>query len=161
MSKLTDNTEILTRREAAAVGRLKYWNGRRCRKGHDALRYTTTGACSECVRGYHFKVGDVRTARAATARGLVRVEAFAHPADHSTILAFVAAVTLAREFSGLSDEPEVLVYRPGAKTRDGADIVPDTPPISLADIRKAELLADLDRRAAAGGTHRPIDLANC
>lgn len=164
MSKLTDNTEILDRNQAAARGIRKYWNGSPCRKGHEALRYTTTGACSACVRGYRIPIFNVKSARAAAARGMARLEVFAYPADHAAIIAFTAALVTAREVAGLTHEGVVLAYYPGAKDRRGNDIVPvlpDGPVMTPEEEARLELLADLDRASRAGGAFRPIDLANC
>lgn len=44
--------EILTRKQAFNAGKHKYNTGKQCRRGHVALRYVKTGACSECVAGY-------------------------------------------------------------------------------------------------------------
>ena len=40
--------EIISRKEAKALGLLHYRSGRPCVNGHDAIRRTTTGSCTQC-----------------------------------------------------------------------------------------------------------------
>lgn len=47
--------DAMTREQAANAGLHKYWSGSVCRKGHEAMRYTATGACIDCVAGYRAK----------------------------------------------------------------------------------------------------------
>lgn len=41
---------IMSRKEALALGLTKYWTGKPCSKGHEAFRWTTRHACSECAK---------------------------------------------------------------------------------------------------------------
>lgn len=41
----------ISRKEAKALGLRKYVPGTTCKHGHIAARYTSTGACEQCVRG--------------------------------------------------------------------------------------------------------------
>ncbi|HAS8352695.1 TPA: hypothetical protein I7721_16515 [Vibrio vulnificus] len=41
--------KILTRREAIAQGARRFYTGKPCRHGHDAERFTSNGACVECI----------------------------------------------------------------------------------------------------------------
>lgn len=40
--------DILTKKEATLRGLSKYYTGVKCKNGHAALRYTTTGMCTAC-----------------------------------------------------------------------------------------------------------------
>lgn len=40
--------EPITRAEAAAQGRKRFYTGKPCKYGHDAQRFVTTGACIAC-----------------------------------------------------------------------------------------------------------------
>ncbi|EUD09187.1 TPA: hypothetical protein ACHWKL_001376 [Providencia stuartii] len=40
--------EIITRKEAATLGKLRYFTGKRCKNGHVAERYVGNGACVTC-----------------------------------------------------------------------------------------------------------------
>lgn len=41
--------KIVTRQEAFYRGLSKYYNGKRCKHGHDSERYTLTSNCAECT----------------------------------------------------------------------------------------------------------------
>jgi|SRR5580658_3597874 hypothetical protein len=43
--------EIITRKQAFALARTRFYTGRPCKNGHDCERYTSTGGCSKCVNG--------------------------------------------------------------------------------------------------------------
>lgn len=42
--------KIVTRMEAAKAGLVRYYTGRKCKRGHDAERFTSTGICVVCNR---------------------------------------------------------------------------------------------------------------
>lgn len=42
----------MERKEAIALGLKLYNTGRPCSKGHFSPRYTNTGACRDCIKGY-------------------------------------------------------------------------------------------------------------
>lgn len=61
--------EINTRDEAADKGLLKYWDGKKCKRGHLSERYTRNGVCIECNKEDTAKRrADIRQ-RIAKARG--------------------------------------------------------------------------------------------
>lgn len=61
--------EINTRDEAADKGLLKYWDGKKCKRGHLSERYTRNGVCIECNKEDTAKRrADIRH-RIAKARG--------------------------------------------------------------------------------------------
>lgn len=41
--------EIMKRITAARAGRMTYYTGNACKQGHTTARYTSTGACIQCV----------------------------------------------------------------------------------------------------------------
>lgn len=45
-----DVREIITRKEAKALGIKMYFTGKLCKRGHISDRYTSIGRCVECVR---------------------------------------------------------------------------------------------------------------
>lgn len=82
--------EIISRHEAAAQGRKRFYTGKPCKYGHDAQRFVSTGGCVACnaVRSQSF-------CRLSEANG----EAFAykiHPDDYATLLACAQALDLQR-----------------------------------------------------------------
>lgn len=44
--------ELITRRDAITAGLNKYFTGIPCKNQHLTFRYTTSGACSGCIRSY-------------------------------------------------------------------------------------------------------------
>lgn len=49
------NKQVISRRDAAKNGRIYFYTGKKCSKGHDALRFVSNGACTECQRQYSKK----------------------------------------------------------------------------------------------------------
>ena len=88
-------TEILTRRQAAERGLKRYYNGRPCGKGHDAPRFTSTGACVKCVAGYS-KEYSVRLRKESTAHLAGFFSYPSHPDDHAAALAYCQALDMQR-----------------------------------------------------------------
>ena len=43
--------EIITRKQAFALARTRFYTGRPCKNGHNCERYTSTGGCAKCVNG--------------------------------------------------------------------------------------------------------------
>lgn len=41
--------QIIKRMAAAKLGLVTYYTGKPCKHGHDSRRYTTSGACVECL----------------------------------------------------------------------------------------------------------------
>lgn len=87
--------EIMTRREAAQAGLRKYDNGRRCKRGHDSRRYTATGVCVDCSRGYAKQLRIQFNTLAITDN--VRLVFTVHSQDKKVIEEFVESLRLARE----------------------------------------------------------------
>ena len=82
--------EIISRQEAAALGRKRFYTGKPCKYGHDAPRFVSTGGCVACnaVRSQSFT-------RLSEANG----EAFAykiHPDDYAALLAYAQALDIQR-----------------------------------------------------------------
>lgn len=82
--------EIISRQEAAALGRKRFYTGKPCKYGHDAPRFVSTGGCTACnaARSQSFS-------RLSGANG----EAFAykiHPDDYAALLAYAQALDIQR-----------------------------------------------------------------
>lgn len=82
--------EIISRQDAAALGRKRFYTGRSCKYGHDAQRFVSTGGCVACnvVRSQSF-------CRMSQASG----EAFSykiHPDDYVALLAYAQALDVQR-----------------------------------------------------------------
>lgn len=43
-------TKTMERIEAAKLGLMTYNTGRRCKHGHEPIRYTVSGVCVECAK---------------------------------------------------------------------------------------------------------------
>lgn len=94
--------EILTRKQAFASSRSKYFTGKPCTHGHISERYTASGACAACVsvaaakHRADFMPDDGRKARQYAKAQLepIRIRVFEQEAD--TILGYCVAVTHAR-----------------------------------------------------------------
>jgi hypothetical protein len=56
--------KIMTRKQAEALGESKYFTGEVCKNGHLSYRYTSSGTCESCIRGYN----GVRSAENSVAR---------------------------------------------------------------------------------------------
>lgn len=85
----------MTRREAAAAGLTRYYTGRACLNGHEAQRFTSTGACVKCAAGYSKAyVGKLRKETNARLAGMFVYPA--HPDDVAALLAYAQALDLAR-----------------------------------------------------------------
>lgn len=50
--------EIISRGDAAMSGKRHYFTGRPCAKGHISTRYTSTGNCTACQKGYAMAYGE-------------------------------------------------------------------------------------------------------
>lgn len=88
--------KITTRAEAFAANETKYFTGRACSKGHVTHRYTTTGSCCACVRGYASKF---RAGAAIKAAGLKEIKLLVDPRDESRIRKAAEAGILAYQFA--------------------------------------------------------------
>ncbi len=88
-------TEILTRRQAAEAGLKRYNTGKPCSKGHDAPRFTSTGACVKCAAGYVKAYNaNLRKETSARASGLFTYPL--HPDDSAAALAYCQALDIQR-----------------------------------------------------------------
>jgi len=86
---------VISRTDAAAAGARFFYTGRPCTRGHDCLRYTSTGNCVECHRAR----GQVLTSNAKQGRIARMREHFSyelHPDDHAAALAFCQALDIQR-----------------------------------------------------------------
>ena len=43
--------EIISRNQAFAEGKTRFYTGRPCKNGHDCERYTSMGGCVNCING--------------------------------------------------------------------------------------------------------------
>lgn len=50
--------QVVSRKEAKAAGLTHYFTGKSCVHGHIAKRFTSTGQCSECLKGYDTRWSD-------------------------------------------------------------------------------------------------------
>jgi hypothetical protein len=91
-----------TRKQALAMREPAYNTGKMCRNGHYADRYTSSGACKECLTE---SVAGVRRAldwnprtaeRTAQRELLVQIRLRAHPVDAGTLLDCAVSMTQAR-----------------------------------------------------------------
>lgn len=82
--------EIITRQQAATLGRKRFYTGRPCAHGHDAQRFVSTGGCVACnsARSQLFS-------KAVSANGKVFVYAL-HPGDVAAALAYCQALDMQR-----------------------------------------------------------------
>ena len=48
-------SDTMTRKQAAEKGMHRYFTGKPCKNGHASLRFTATGACSDCLKLYSQK----------------------------------------------------------------------------------------------------------
>lgn len=44
--------KLMSRQDAAALGKTRYYTGVPCTRGHYSIRITSTGACVECGKEY-------------------------------------------------------------------------------------------------------------
>lgn len=88
-------SSIKTRKQAAADGDKLYYTGKPCRKGHDSMRYTSTGMCFECCRAYNhqFRADALRLQNAKAAGAFLHM---LHPDDHAAARAYCQALDIAR-----------------------------------------------------------------
>jgi hypothetical protein len=84
--------KVFTRREAANLNLHKYFTGKPCQKGHLALRYTNTGCCVSCIKGY-------AQAYKSSLKGRTKIiRAVVDSRDEADILKYIESVRSAREF---------------------------------------------------------------
>lgn len=82
--------ELISRQDAAAQSRTRFYTGRPCRYGHDAQRYVSTGGCVACNAG---------RAQSFSRLAAVSGEAFSykiHPEDYAALLAYAQALDIQR-----------------------------------------------------------------
>lgn len=82
--------EIITRSEAHAQHRKRFYTGRPCIHGHDAQRFVTTGGCVACnaARSKLFKLEE----NATQGRFVYPL----HPEDYAAALAYCQGLDMAR-----------------------------------------------------------------
>ncbi len=82
--------ETITRTEAAAQGRKRFYTGKPCKYGHDAQRFVTTGACIACnaARSKVFSKTIANNGKAFSYH--------LHPDDVAAALAYCQALDLQR-----------------------------------------------------------------
>ena len=94
---MRDGLPTYTLAEARAAGLHRYWPTHPCRRGHEAMRFASTGACSACL-GLYRKNRVARLAK-ATADGKAILSLKVHADDRATILAYAEALAMARKIS--------------------------------------------------------------
>lgn len=88
---------IVSRNEAIRAGLFKYNTGKPCQRGHESLRYTSTGQCIECsARRTRSVTVELHEKRRAARAGYLSVSIEVHPEDLRTVLDFVQALIDAR-----------------------------------------------------------------
>lgn len=109
----------MTRNEAILAGLKTYHTGRPCHKGHDALRYTSTGNCVECNKE---KSGAYRRnlalAIAAGRDGRAVIKCKVVPEFVDALREYVTTLNLA---AGRDDGGEFVTLQP-ARMATGGDI---------------------------------------
>lgn len=104
--------EIMTRKQAMALGHSQYFTGKACKHQHTTYRYTSSGACSACVTAAalsnraKFTPADGREQRnlAKAQLELIRVRAYAEdmPTVRGTAIALAQARFPAVEISDVA-----------------------------------------------------------
>ena len=92
------NEGLISRKQAAAEGKIKYFTGKPCKYGHIAERYVSVGTCVECNRlqakknqnKYKKLINDARSK-------LVTIQITVHPDDVVFIKDMAAALNTTRE----------------------------------------------------------------
>jgi hypothetical protein len=85
--------QIISRANALAANRIRYFTGKPCKNGHVAERYATTGCCTQCLKVWkkHPHSGAKRDGRTDYARhletlGLKLRQIYAHDDDWPVLL---------------------------------------------------------------------------
>lgn len=85
--------EMITRKAALEQGRVRFYTGRPCSKGHDAQRFVTTGGCVECNRQRSREFSKVvKATQSARTRGLFTYPL--RPEDYAAALAYCQALDM-------------------------------------------------------------------
>lgn len=82
-----------TRTEAAAAGLRKYWSGKPCGRGHNALRYVASGTCVKCSHDNQAKFSRGR------APGMSAHTFMMHNEDVPAVAELVDALNAARKIT--------------------------------------------------------------
>ena len=91
--------ETITRTEAAAQGRKRFYTGKPCKYGHDAQRFVTTGACIAC------NAARSKVFSKAIADGGKLFSYSLHPDDVAFALAYCQALDLQRGRMPFTPDP--------------------------------------------------------
>lgn len=124
MAKTREPVYPSSRKAALRMGDTKYKTDKPCSQGHFAPRYTTSGACSECLSaaGIKARYGSqerkdeatlLREAKQQARIDMTEIKLRCYPADLDNLRALVVAATLAR-FPMLDRADVVLNKAPGA-----------------------------------------------
>lgn len=85
--------ELVTRKEAIAVGMTKYFTGKPCSRGHIKHRYTLTAACVDCIRGYkRVSKNQLNANKMRESQGFIEFVVQSHPLDAPAIREFTEMV---------------------------------------------------------------------
>jgi hypothetical protein len=145
------------RRTADTQGEKLYAGKGICRNGHDgALRYVSTGQCSECVRERNRENAQAqREARKPTADGARLFAYRLHPDDHAQALAFCQALDLQR--GRMPQASSVVDGTAAAQVQRSAESGPIALPSMIAE-RRRQLLEAAERERGSS-PHVPDELA--
>lgn len=94
--------ETMTRQQAMAAGKSKYFTGKACSHGHISERYTASGACAACVsvaaakNRANFTPEDGRKARKIARDLLEPIRLRILDTEAEALLGYAVAVTVAR-----------------------------------------------------------------
>lgn len=91
---------VLTRDEAHALGKKKYWNGTPCRRGHRAMRFVVSGNCTACasMSGKRYSADSRRSVLSGqqTREGFRLTDIWVHPNDMPALLMVLDSLCFAR-----------------------------------------------------------------
>lgn len=107
----------MTRSEAKNLGYVKYETGRACSKGHKSMRYTNSGACCECIKGYQKPYSRANILNAAM--GYAKYEhARVHPEDFAAMDAYALSLSLERDARRAQELDADIARRAGEFVQD-------------------------------------------
>ena len=92
------NEGLISRKQAAAEGKIKYFTGKSCKYGHVAERYVSIGKCVECnkIQSKNNQDEFKKLINAARSK-LITITVSVHPEDSQSIKEYAAILNNQRE----------------------------------------------------------------